>query len=342
MDEIVDLVNFDGKLFSKNSIEVPIENKRVEEVYKPEKRKITWISEQSVPKSERLQKKAFEAMTSSIPKVDEIIEKKKRGRRKGVTYPVSKKRMNEPDKRLFRESTEEAFVKKIKNRSHISYLKDVTIPLLKYSPEYAYQDQSDLFDQMHICLPENTSIEIREMTVSFLQKTRNSVPMTNECYDYLAQTVVFKIYEYWIENHYKWDLDETNTEVGEYIMELIHEKECFSKQALQNARLYSIPFSYFMKIHFIYLKMNVTIESYQVPANMDEYKDLLKKIKIFYQYTGMKIRCFGMGLLFHISITSIEGPDIRYLSGGSPTQSTFIRETAVREIFDIKKIVRRY
>ena len=88
--------------------------------------------------------------------------------------------------------------------------------------------------------------------------------------------------------------------------------------------------------------MNVTIESYQVPANMDEYKDLLKKIKIFYQYTGMKIRCFGMGLLFHISITAIEGPDIKYLSGGSPTQSTFIRETAVREIFDIKKIVRRY
>jgi hypothetical protein len=335
MDEIVDLVNFDE--FPLKNMQNEIVEK--EEEYKAKKRKNIWISEPSVPKSERLQKKAFEEMSDTLIHKDVVVEKKKRGRPKGMVYSFSKKKINQ---HIIRISTEEAFVKKIKNRSHISYLKDTPIPIIKYSVDYAYQDQCDLFDQMHIFLPEDTSKEIREMTISFLQKTRKSVPMTNESYDYLAKTLISKIYQYWIENHYKWNLDDSNTEVGEYIMEIIHQKECFSKQSLQNARLYSIPFSYFMKLYFHQLHMNPMIESYQVPSNMDEYKDLLKKIKLFFQYTGIKMKCFGMGLLFHISITSIEGPDIKYLSGGSPTKSTFIRETTIREIFGIKKIIRRY
>ena len=325
MDEIVDLVKFEN-YFRREQIPV---------FEKPILKRKKSISESIIPISERLQKKAFEQI-AFITKPSDVPPPRKRGRPIGV---ISKKKDSFKNQKVVKESIEEKFVKKIKGRSHISYLKDVPVIFKKkFKCEYAYEnEEGEDFDQNHICLPENTSEEIRNMTISFLKNARNFIPMTNESYDHLAKSLIPLIYQYWIDNHLTWNLTESHPEIGMKMMEMVHENDIFSRNVLQNVKLYATPFCYFMKLYFKYLHINEKIDSYIIPLDMEGYKDLLKKIKLFFPYTGNKAKHFGSGLIFHITILTLESPSIEYCSGGAPSQPTLIRETTVREIFQIKK-----
>lgn len=286
---------------------------------------------------------------------------KKRGRKK-KEYSVSesnspkKKIMKEKSKMVktikkssfkndvkIKETIEEKFVKRMKDRSRINYLPNPSTSerQIAIKEEFAYSEKSDSFDIISLKLPRDTSEEIRDLSIHLLRETRKKIQMSNRCYDYLAKNLLPKIYHFWNEKKDQLNETDSHTEIGTELMRMVHEDEHFTFHVHHNTHLYSVPFSYFMKLYFLHFHIDEKIPSYVIPPNMDHYRSLIEKMKLFFQYEGMKGKSFGIGLLFHISVIMTEGVDVRYCNGGAPTQPTIVRENMIRNVFEIKKIPRK-
>lgn len=281
------------------------------------------------------------------------LEKVKRGRKKKhhvskSTSPKSKmvktikKEIFLKDDIQVKESLEEKFLKKMKKRMRMSYLPNPSSgPHISIKEEFTYLDKPDSFDISSLKLPKNTPEEIRDLSVNLLRDTRTNIKISNKCYNYLAKNLLPKIYKLWIEKRDELNETDSHIEIGKELMSMVHEDENFTFNVHHNTHLYAVPFSYFMKLYFLHLHIDEKIPSHIIPPDMDHYKSLIEKMKLFFQYEGMKGKSFGFGLLFHISIMIYEGVDMRYCNGGCPTQPTIVRENMIREVFQIQKIPRK-
>jgi hypothetical protein len=318
----------------------PVQQLQEEPVAKPHSPRIRfYISSAETVKSGRKKKIPERYISESTKPKKKMIKEKKSVMVKNITKKISLKKDI-----YIKESVEEKFVKRMKDRSRISYLPNPSIsstPRISIKDEFAYSEKPDSFDISSLKLPMNTPQEIRDLSVNLLRETRNNIRMSNQCYNYLAKNLLPKIYHFW--NEKKDELNETDShiEIGAELMKMVHEDEHFTFHVHQNTHLYAVPFSYFMKLYYLHLNIDEKIPSYIIPPDMDYYKSLIEKMKLFFQYEGMKGKSFGIGLLFHISVMMTEGVDVRYCNGGAPTQATIVRENMIREVFQIKKIPRK-
>lgn len=267
---------------------------------------------------------------------------KKRGPK--MIHSPQKKMKILPQKEVkIKETIEEKFIQKMKDRSRINYLPDpspssVSIPSIKM--EFAYQDKPNSFDQTSLRMPRDTPIVIKDLAIHLLRNARNKIEMTNQCYDFMSKILFAKIYSLFEEKKDEWVIGD-HTHIGEELMKMVHENDHFSFMVNHNTQLYGLPFCFFMKMYFLHIHIDEKIPSYVIPPDMDHYRFLIQQMKIFFQHQGMKARAFGIGLLFRISIMMTEEVDTYYSTGGAPTQATVVRENMIREIFDIKKFYRK-
>lgn len=294
-----------------------------------------YMSSAETVKRRGRKKKEYSVSESNHPKKKMMKEKSK------VIKPPSKKILRREIH--IKESVEEKFVKRMKERSRINYLPNPSTSErhIAIKEEFAYPEKSDSFDIISLKLPRDTSEEIRDLSINLLRETRKKIQMSNQCYDYLAKNLLPKIYHFWNEKKDEFNETDSHTEMGTELMRMVHEDEHFTFHVHHNTHLYAVPFSYFMKLYFLHFHIDEKIPSYTIPPNLDHYRSLIEKMKLFFQYEGMKGKSFGIGLLFHISVIMTEGVDVRYCNGGAPTQPTLVRENMIRDVFQIKKIPRR-
>lgn len=308
-----------------------------EPVAKPHSPRIRfYIGSAETVKSGRKKKIPERYISESTKPKKKMIKEKKSVMVKNITKKISlKKDIN------IKESLEEKFVKRMKDRSRISYLPNPSTPRISIKDEFAYSEKPYSFDLSSLKLPLDTPERIRDLSVNLLRDTRNNIRMSNQCYNYLAKNLLPKIYQFWIEKRDELNETDSHIEIGRELMSIVHGDEHFTFHVHHNTHLYAVPFSYFMKLYFLHLHIDEKIPSYINPPDMDYYKSLIEKMKLFFQYEGMKGKSFGFGLLFHISVMMTESVDVRYCNGGAPTQPTIVRENMIREVFEIKKIPRK-
>jgi hypothetical protein len=123
------------------------------------------------------------------------------------------------------------------------------------------------------------------------------------------------------------------------LKELCLQDDDFKNCAFDNIQFYSIPFVLFFSFYFFVHQIPYqlpNIEEYQ-----QEYENICKHISTILFYEGRGKNCIGYGLIFEIAVRTIEGYSGLYKSGGGNTQKYLLRETMIRNIFQIKKIVYR-
>lgn len=232
----------------------------------------------------------------------------------------SKKYSDSSKKRKFKEDNDENDNEYLMNKK------------IKY--EYVIKSKEEIHELISpfqiVCIHDSYFLFLFD----FLFETNQYVEISNKNMIYLVvifDFIVEKVMEY-KERNKMFD----NTIIQE-LKELCHQDDHFRSCAFDNIQVYSIPFVLFFSFYFFVHQI-----PYQLPnieENQHEYENICKHISTILFYEGRGKNCMGYGLIFEIAVRTIEGYSGLYKSGGGNTQKYLLRESVIRDIFQIKKMV---